>query len=65
MGRVSIRGGVLPLRYLQMALRLDPKSDGVTLTMPVVDGAITGLRIMAVSSTVLSRRPCNKKRRNY
>ena len=60
-----IRGGVLTLHYLQMALRLDPKSGGVTLTMPVVDGATTGLLIMVVSSKVSSRRQCKKiKKRN-
>ena len=57
-GHVSIRCGVLLLRFPQMALRSGLKPDGATLTMPVVDGATTGLLIMVVSSLVSSRRQC-------
>ena len=37
-----------------MALRSGLKSYGVTLAMPVVGGATIGLRIMTVSSGVVS-----------
>ena len=62
-GHVSNRCGVLPLRFLQMALRSGLKPDGATLTMPVVDGATTGLLIMVVSSLVSSRRQCKNIRK--
>ena len=61
-GHVSVRYGVLPLRFLQMALRSGLKSDGVNSAMLVIGGTITGPQIMVVWSMVLSRRQCNEKR---
>ena len=59
---VSVRYGVHPLRFLQMALRSDMKSDSVISAMLVIGGTTTGPQIMVVSSMVLSLRQCNEKR---